>query len=66
VIISEGDRQGCSLSLELFNICTDDLIREWKTKVNPEIYINQNKMLNVRLFANDQMVIQTREEELQR
>jgi hypothetical protein len=44
----------------------DYLIREWKAKVNPGIYINQNTMLNTRLFGSDQVVIQMNEEELQR
>jgi hypothetical protein len=43
----------------------DDLIREWKAKVSSGICINQNTVVNIMIFAGNQVVIQTSEEELQ-
>jgi hypothetical protein len=64
--INQGVRQGCSLSSTLFNIYLDDVIREWKTENNPEIWLKETAALNTLLFADDQIIIRESEDELQR
>lgn len=43
----------------------DDLIREWKAEINPGMYINWNIVVNIMIFAVNQVVVETSEEELQ-
>jgi hypothetical protein len=64
--INQGVCQGCSLSPALFNIYSDDVIREWKTRSNPRIWLKEAAALNTLLFADDQIIIQESEDELQR
>jgi hypothetical protein len=49
-----------------FNICSDDVIREWKTRSNPGIWLKETAAKNTLLFADDQIIIQESEDELQR
>ena len=54
---NQGVRQGCGLSLSLFNIYTGDIIRTWKFSVAPGIPLNMNINVNTLIFADDQIVI---------
>lgn len=52
ILISQGIRQGCTLSLTLFK----GLIREWKKLgMNSGIEISRNTYLNTMLFADDKL-----------
>jgi hypothetical protein len=64
--IYQGVRQGCSLSPTLFNIYLDDVIREWKTRSNPGLWLKETAALNTLLFADDQIIIQESGDKLQR
>lgn len=64
--INQGVRQGCSLSPTLFCIYIDDLINKWKNEVTPGIFITRNKYVNILLYADDIVIIQNSEENLQR
>jgi hypothetical protein len=63
--INQGVRQGCSMSPTLVNIYLDDVIREWKTRNNPGIWLKETAALNTLLFADDQIINQESEDELQ-
>ena len=58
--------QGCNLSPAVFNVCMDDLLRNWKHKVDAGIVPKRNLYLNTLLFADDQVVIQDSEDKLQK
>jgi hypothetical protein len=64
--INQGVCQGCSLSPTLFNIYLDDVTREWKTRSNLGIRLKETAALNTLLFADDQIIIQESEDELQK
>ena len=65
ITINQGVRQGCSMSPTLFNIYIDDLIRNWKNEVNEGIQLTRNYHLNVMLYADDVILIQNKESDLQ-
>ena len=66
ICINQGVRQECNLSPALFNICLDDLLRNWKHKDDPGILLKRNLYLNTLLFADDQVVKQDSEDKLQK
>jgi hypothetical protein len=66
IYIKQGVRQGCNLSLALFNIYIDDLLRNWKNKADAGILFKRNPYLNTLLFADNQVVIQDSEDKLQK
>ena len=59
-------RQECSLSPTLFNIYVDDLIITWKKASNPGIQINKNNHVSTLMYADDIILIQSTEDDLQR
>lgn len=66
IVINQGVRQGCSLSPTLFNLYIDDVLRIWKeNNVAPGIELGPSQYLNTMLFADDQVIIQDKEDKLQ-
>jgi retron-type reverse transcriptase len=51
--INQGVKQGCPMSPTLFNIFTDEVIRQWKDVLIKDFKIG-NTVLNTILFADDQ------------
>ena len=64
--VNQGVRQGCSLSPTLYNIYMDDAIRRWKQQAPLGIKIAQESYLNTILYADDQVIIQSSEDDLQK
>jgi hypothetical protein len=50
----------------LFNIYIYDFLREWKSEENFKIWLNTKTPLNTLLFADDQIIIQENEDQVQR
>ena len=66
IYINQGVRQGCNLSLALFIIYIDYLLRNWKHKVDTGIVLKRNQYLNTLLFTDDQVIIQDSGDKLQK
>ena len=66
ILTNVGLRQGCSLSPTLFNIYINDILKEWKTLVDVGIKLCDNIYVNTLVFADDQIIIQENEENLQK
>ena len=60
-----GMRQGCPLSPTLFNIYIDAAVEEWQKQLRNNFKIG-NTILDTILFADDQVILSTSEDELQR
>jgi len=65
IYINKGVRQGCSLSPVLFNIYINKIIQEFKTVIKKGIQLNNRKLVNTILHADDQILIATSENDLQ-
>jgi len=63
--ITQGVRQGCTLSPVLFNLYLDEVIRIWFQKLQLSKYFKE-LIFNTLLFADDQLIIADTEENLQR
>jgi hypothetical protein len=50
----------------LFNIYTDDVLRELKNKINSGIKLTNNVTVNMLLFADDMVILQENEDNLQK
>ena len=66
IATNRGVRQGCGLSPALFNIYLDDVIRKWKAEIHTGITINENCLIGCLLFADDLIILQNSEDDLQR
>lgn len=66
ITITRGVRQGCSLSPTLFNIYIDDMVRQWKHDISVGIRLApSNTYINTLMFADDQVILQKSEDDLQ-
>jgi len=63
--INKGVRQGCGLSPVLFNIYINKITQEFKRVMKKGIQLNNRKLVNNILYADDQILIATSEDELQ-
>ena len=65
VDINKCVRQGCGLSPVLFNIHINKITQEFKTVIKKGIQLNNRKLVNTILYADDQILIATSEDDLQ-
>jgi len=63
--MNKGVRQGCGLSPVLFNIYINKIIQDFKRVIKKGIQLNNRKLMNTILYADDQILIATSEDELQ-
>jgi len=63
--INKGLRQGCGISPVLFNIYINTIIEEFKIVVKKGIQLNNRKLVNTILYADDQILMATSEYDLQ-
>ena len=63
--INKGVIQGCGLSLALFNIYINKITLEFKRVMKKGIKLNNRKLLNTILYADDKILIATSEDEIQ-
>jgi hypothetical protein len=64
--ITKGVRQGCGLSPVLFNIHINKIIQEFKTVIKKGIQLNNRKLVNTVLYSDDQILMATSEDKLQK
>ena len=63
--INKGVRQGCGLSSVVFNIYINKVRQEFKTVIKKGTQLNNRKLVNTILYADDQILMATSEDELQ-
>jgi len=63
--INKGVRRGCGLSPVLFNIYINEIIQEFKTVIKKDIQLNNRKLVNAILYADDQILMATSEDDIQ-
>ena len=63
--INKGVRQGCGLSPELFNMFINKIVQEIKTLIQKCVQINNRKLVNTIIYADDQILMATSEDDLQ-
>ena len=63
--IHKGVGQGCGLSPVLFNIYFNKITQEFKTVIKKGIELNNRKLVNTVLYADDQILMATSQDELQ-
>ena len=66
VEINKGIRQACPLSPTLFNIYFDNIITKWLKQDITGIKLSKNQQLSTLLFADNQVIIANREDNLQK
>jgi hypothetical protein len=64
VEINKAVRQDCPLSPVLFNIYIDKVITEWQHMIKQNVVMNL--ILNTILFADDQVIVTSTEDDMQR
>ena len=57
--------EGCSLSSVLFNIYINKILQEFKTVIKKGIQLNNRKLVNTTLYADDQILMATSEDDVQ-
>ena len=63
--INKGVREGCGLSPVLFNIYINKIIQEFKLVIKKGIQLNNRNLVNTIVYADDQILMATSEDELQ-
>lgn len=63
--VNLGLRQGCGLSPLLFDIYMNKILEEWKSLEPRGIYLGKNKEIKTILFADDQVLMTSNEDDLQ-
>jgi hypothetical protein len=63
--INKGVRQGCGLAPVLFNAYINKILQEFKMVINKGIQLTNRKIINMILYADDQILMATSEDELQ-
>jgi len=63
--IHKGVRQGCVFSPVLFNIYIDKITQKFKMVIKKGIQLNNRKLVNTILYACNQILMATSEDELQ-
>jgi len=63
--INKGVRKGWGLSPVLFNTYINKIIQEFKTVIKKGIQLNNRKLVNTILYADNQILIATSEDDLQ-
>jgi len=63
--INKGGRQGCGLSPVLFNMYLNKIIQEFKTVIKKGIQLNNRKLVNTILYADDQILMAISQDDLQ-
>jgi len=63
--INKAVRQGCGLSPVLFNVYINKIIQEFKTVIKKGIQLNNRKLVNTILYADDQILMATSDDDLQ-
>lgn len=54
---NHGFRQGYRLSPTLFNLCVDDLIRNWKSVTIKDLQVYASANLNTLIYTNGQIIL---------
>jgi hypothetical protein len=63
--INKGVRQECSLSPIRFNAYINQILQEFKMVINKGIQLTNRKIINMIVYADDQILTATTEDELQ-
>jgi hypothetical protein len=63
--INKRVRQGCGVSPALFNIYINAIVQEFKTVIKTGIQLNNGKLVNTILYADDQILMAKSEDDLQ-
>ena len=62
IYTNKGVRQRCGVSPVLFNIYINKIIEEFKKVIKKGIPLNNRKLVNTKLYADDQILMATSED----